>query len=466
VWLCALILSFSYELPLVQLTSFNRLNPRLFDIMSILGLPLLLGKPAAWSQSSSIILRHWTKIVGVFLVCSIFWTFAIEYWNVGRYCLYFGGRYLQGLIVLYCATRVRIDEPRKKTIVRMMIIGGAFVASYAVVEYFRGLQLTAKIVQITGDRVLKVQTGSLFGPLSATYFHIGVFSMLSFAIALGFASQLRTPLKRWMGVALALFVGWPTAFCGSRASLVGALVVVIGIAVNNRIFRRQLIISSIIMGLSIAWFRPHISTEEGIQKSFTIERFLKLEKEGNQNDSIESRFFLSISPADYFYGASLPLLGAGFYVAPVIVEYGARGAFSGDHGETYRIGYGVHNMYLFPLEQGGVLALILFVVFLLSVHRSLKRVCKEASTVTKGLAIGTRAFFYAMLVMGVGGQVFWNYEGNGNLLVYLILTFMISTAIPMSASRLTRPNDRGILEMPQYHTRFAAPESRRAVARR
>jgi hypothetical protein len=220
------------------------------------------------------------------------------------------------------------------------------------------------------------------------------------------------------------------------------------------------------MGLSIAWFRPHISTEEGIQKSFTIERFLKLEKEGNQNDSIESRFFLSISPADYFYGASLPLLGAGFYVAPVIVEYGARGAFSGDHGETYRIGYGVHNMYLFPLEQGGVLALILFVVFLLSVHRSLKRVCKEASTVTKGLAIGTRAFFYAMLVMGVGGQVFWNYEGNGNLLVYLILTFMISTAIPMSASRLTRPNDRGILEMPQYHTRFAAPESRRAVARR
>ena len=33
IWLCGLILSFCYELPLAQLTTMQRLNPRFFDIV-------------------------------------------------------------------------------------------------------------------------------------------------------------------------------------------------------------------------------------------------------------------------------------------------------------------------------------------------------------------------------------------------------------------------------------------------
>jgi hypothetical protein len=191
-----------------------------------------------------------------------------------------------------------------------------------------------------------------------------------------------------------------------------------------------------------------------------------LEESGNATDTIQSRLIFTISPADYLYGAVMPFIGSGFYVSPVNIAYSSKYAFVGDHGETYRVGYGIHNMYLFPFEQGGVVAFILFIMFLLSVHRGLKRACKETSPVNKGLAVGTRAFFYAMLIIGIGGQVFWNFDGNGNLLVYLIMTFMISTSIPTPAYQLIRPQDRGMLEMAQYSPRFAAAESTRAVAGR
>ena len=50
-------------------------------------------------------------------------------------------------------------------------------------------------------------------------------------------------------------------------------------------------------------------------------------------------------------GWRLPVFGGGFYAVPQM-----------EQGElVYRQGYGIHNIYLFPVEQGGVLAFVLFV---------------------------------------------------------------------------------------------------------
>jgi hypothetical protein len=448
-WLCAIILAFCYELPLIQLTAYDRLNPRLFDVVSILGLPLLFSRNRAF-QGKSDVRSLWFKIVAAYVFCGIIWAVIVPRADIAVFCLYYTARYIQCAVVIRCAQAVMIDDARKKTLARMMMIGGLFVALYTVPEYISGASggHQVRIVQVTAEKTRKVDTGALFGPLSNTYFHIGVFSTLSLAIALAAASQIRVPYQRWFALAGAFFIGWPTVFCGSRAALVGAVVVVVGIAWTSKAFRRELIVGSLLAAsvFFLAKSRSGGGGDQLLSKSFSFSRLFELEQStrGNTEDTLEHRLFIGFAWSEYFYPELVPFIGAGFYVAPVVSDYNAAGAFVGDHGETYRIGYGIHNMYLFPLEQGGLAVMVLFFFYLRAVARGLKRASDVREAGTKTLAIGVRAFFYAMLVMGIGGQVFWYFDSSGNLLTYLTLTFILATTVP-GGTPFKRRSDRDVL---------------------
>jgi hypothetical protein len=207
------------------------------------------------------------------------------------------------------------------------------------------------------------------------------------------------------------------------------MTVIITMSITSAAIRKQLLVCGVFLGLLVAWYRQEVNAEGLSRLSLTVNRLFELEEDPGEESSIEGRLIggLDFSPSGYLFTSFIPLFGAGFYVAPVIGRYKAPDAMIGAQGETYRVGFGIHNMFLFPLEQGGIVAVILFFLFLRAIKRGLNRARKEGVAATRGFATGTHAFFFAMLVMGMGGQMFWYFEGSGNLVFYIVLTFILST---------------------------------------
>jgi hypothetical protein len=125
---------------------------------------------------------------------------------------------------------------------------------------------------------------------------------------------------------------------------------------------------------------------------------------------------------EYKWSALMPLIGAGFYVAP---------RSDGGSAQTYRIGYGVHNTYLFPFEQGGIVAFIAFLIFLYGLLFRLNRVRKVGRGSDQLLAIAALAYMLASLPAYLAGQIFWVGFGTGHFNTFLLIVLL-------SAVRRTR----------------------------
>lgn len=85
-WLCALIASFSYDRSLIYLTPYDRTNPRLFDLVVIIGVVTILphlGRQPAFPRP----FRIWVALVLWFCVCAILWAIMLP-WALGIRCLF------------------------------------------------------------------------------------------------------------------------------------------------------------------------------------------------------------------------------------------------------------------------------------------------------------------------------------------------------------------------------------------
>ena len=175
-----------------------------------------------------------------------------------------------------------------------------------------------------------------------------------------------------------------------------------------------------------AIFAPELfSLDYLAQKSATIRRFVTVESQGEGGfNTIRERLNMYSARLARLYkwqGWRVPFIGAGFYVAPHSREDGTL---------KYRVGYGVHNSYLFALEQGGIVAFLLFIAFLVVLHRSLKYVRRFAfSESDRAFAWGIHSFLMALFVVLLPGQVFWYGFGKVNFNTYLILLFMLAVKI-------------------------------------
>ena len=111
-WLCGLILSFCYELPLVELTTMYRVNPTFFDIFFVLGMLTVFPGLQRTSELPKL-LRVWTWIVVVFCVCAVVWFPAFP-WYYGKYSLFFAVKYVEGLLMMYIIARILLTARQKK----------------------------------------------------------------------------------------------------------------------------------------------------------------------------------------------------------------------------------------------------------------------------------------------------------------------------------------------------------------
>ncbi len=414
-WLIFLILSFAYDIPIYELTPFERVNPRLVDVATILGIVFILPKLRKTRLPN--LFKIW-KIMVIWLVfCSIIWSvFWLPWQGVGMFSVFYALRYLQGLLLLYMALSIPLSVEQKQKIMYAVIVGGVFVSMYAIPEYIRG----DTIRHLAGGKVVYHYAGTLFSSLGTSYHHLAGFSSLSFAMALSSLLVIKAKRNRVLMLALAVFVAWPALFSGARSGLLAIGIIFILSYFYLKVLRSYLAITflvSIPLLIPVIADLPALSDIES--KSMAIQRLSSME-DNEKGNAIATRFGLGGYNLELYewQGSRLLLFGGGFYAVPHSIN------------ETlhYRIGYGIHNSYLFPLEQAGIFAFFLFFFFLYYIYKSLKRMRKSVNRVDKAFAIGMWMFFITQIISGFfGGNAIWQSVGMENFSTYVLLIYMLAS---------------------------------------
>lgn len=365
-------------------------------------------------------------LVGWFCVCAIIWAVGFLPREYGKYSLFYAVKYAEGLLALYLALQVKLSPQRKVILHGLFIAGGVFVALYCIPEYFGWLG--AKIITVSGDRTIEIATNMLTGPLSPSYFHLAQYSSFAFAFALTYSLLIDRPLVQLLCLAGALFISWPLYFSGSRMGIGLALIsLFLLFAMVPAIRKRAMIVAlSLLLGLTLAGGNL---SQRFWETGRTFERLRNLE-ERDGSDSLSQRLLLPLHWEFTNYrwkGASVPFIGAGFYVAPIYNSGSPR----------YRVGYGVHSMYLFPVEQGGIVAGVLFLLFVGTTIRQSFRMKNSQFGIDQVFIFGFLVYFLSTLLVGIGGHNFWVGFGSGNFNTCLLLMLLIAitpTAKPSTPS--------------------------------
>jgi O-antigen ligase len=409
-WLCALILSFAYEKPLVYLTSFDRTNPRLFDVLVAIGLlsilPRLQSRPNLPQP-----FKIWAILVAWFCLCAVIWATGLLPWEYGALSLFRAAKYVEGLLAVYMVSCIPLDARRKRILQSMIVVGGVFIALYCIPEYLHG----GSTVVVRQDLEVQMGAGSFAGPFGASYFQLAQTSSLFLIVALGFFLSAQTRLLRFLGPIIAAFIAWPLLFCGSRTGLGLLLLSVSSLFVLEKRLRRTMLALAILL-LAVAFLYNPDTIFETVQGGTTIQRLQG--SEGGAN-SLEDRMglILTFSASSYRAGYLLPIIGAGFNVAP-------RSTGGGNY--YYRVDYGVHSIYLFAIEQAGVLGLILFLWFIVATVKALRKSIAQREPADFYFAKALLAYFLATLIVGIGGHNFWQGFDSGNFNTCLIIVLMVA----------------------------------------
>lgn len=418
-WLFSLILSFAHERPILVLTSMDRVNPRLFDIVVLVGVLFVLPRLRRSIRVPEEF-YSWAWIVVIFTCCALIYAIFLLPFEYGKFSLFFAAKYLEGLLAIYIALKIPLSHDQKTKVMWIIAVGGVYVALFCIYQYFT--TSAGGLIEIAPGKFVSNYSHVLTGPLGYSYFHLAQFSSLSAIVVLSLVESVRRKMQRWGIVVMAGFVSWPLFFSGSRT---GFALLVLSMGVGLLLIRNA---RSSFIGLLLALgvvlsVAPNIANFEALIKSTTFSR-LKA-NEGGHN-SIENRLS-SVDQFDldnYKWSTLMPLIGGGFYVVPV----------SAGTADRYRVGYGIHNTYLFPFEQGGVIAMIAFLNFLYVIIRKLNRVRKHGIAADRTYALAALSYILASLPVYLAGQVFWMGHDSGHFNSFLILVLLIAVRFTKPAS--------------------------------
>ncbi len=433
-WLCALILAFCYELPLMRLTSMDRLNPRLFDGVAVLGAFIVLFQNGNLGNAfRNPVFRRWFWLMAWFTFCATIWAGLWLPWGpAGKYSLYYAGKYLEGLLCIFLVAAIPLNSRQKHTLHWMVVMGGIAVATYALYERATG----SNVRTIAEGKEIKRAEGTLFSCLGPTYFHVASFSSLSCAMTFALANKYRPCGTKTFLYGAALFSAWPAVFCGSRAGLAILLVVLAGVFFFMKRTRLTLTISACLaVCAASALFTSGEFVERASEASTSVRRLLGAEESRGGANSIMARIGMGLdgllgggNDAYGWQGMRLPVFGGGFYAVP----HSQGGRIS-----KFRVGYGVHNAYLFPYEQAGILGWILAGLFLFATIKSLIHTMRQPNETDKQFAIGMWCAVLAFIPAAWFGQIFWRGFGTENFNTYMIVLLVLATR---ATNPMTRAN--------------------------
>lgn len=419
-WLLFLIASFAYEKPILNLTSFDRLNPRLFDVATITGLLIL---PMVFkTKVFNPVFRTYRNMIIWFGVCCVLTLLVYQFpVNMNVYVLFYYVNYLQELFVVYLAVKICYEILPIKAINILFVCIGLYLFVYAFFEYKFGV---AGQVEYAPGKFIQKPAGVVWGPFGNTYFQISNYLPFVVVMIFSYASTFRGA-KRMGLIGVSILAGWPLLYTGSRTGLSLLLGVVFIFILLRYKTVYALGISIVLLAFCGIVFYKFSNADE----YNTISRGVSQEDEHSAN-SIENRVLLFEDFDMQSYakgGAFVPYFGGGFYVAP--------------RNNGFRVGYGFHNIYVFPFEQAGILGVVFFYLFIRASLRGLwksKRIVKNKISYEYMFLLSVISYWVASLLIGVAGHTFWRGFATNNLNTLRILTLVIATSFYYRAKQMQR----------------------------
>jgi hypothetical protein len=431
-WLCGLILSFCYELALVEVTTMDRINPRLFDIAFLIGVFTVLPGLKTITPLPRIF-KTWAWLVAVFAVCALIWTVWLPVKEIG-FSLFYLVKYLEGLLAMYMVARIPLTARQKKIIHSLVIVGGIVVAIYAIPEYLRGG--VSRVLVEKADKEVSFKEGQFFSCLGASYFHVAWFCALASVMTLIFFQSAKNFVSKLVCLGLGLFISWPAFVCGARSGILICFVAWISLFFLSRASFKAIVVVLIMGSLVLSFvFAPKaISWETLLEKSSSLRRIETAEEKGT--NAIVQRLKYAFPDLNLYrwQGWRIPFIGAAFYVAPHTYEDGTR---------KFRHAYGIHNAYMFALEQGGLAAFVLFILFLVQCWKDLNKTRHSEIPEDVAFAVGIESYFIGMVILNLVGG-FWLGVSTRNFMFYVIILFIIATKVSIPDELYFTYSDNGL----------------------
>ncbi|MDW2113371.1 hypothetical protein R7035_07580 [Vibrio sp. 1731] len=403
-WLFLVFVSFGYELPLINLSSADRLNPRLFDISLILGLFVWM-KVRFKVVYDEEIYKIWFSLVVWFTFCVLVTAILSDFpTNINSYMFYYLFEYVKGLILLTIFMSIPRQYLDVERIFKAILLGGIITSVYCVYEINFG---TSEIVLSDALTIIKPE-GYVWGPFVGSYFQIAMYLPLTFIVAVGLYCKTRKIIY----LLASLFLAWPTLYTGSRTHLFMLLFTAAVFfyftyrSAGKRVFA---LCTILILAPVLMLLKPSVSAD----KFETISRMESLENTSEHSIIGRLLLFESFDVSEYDNGDLMPFIGGGFYVAPV------NGGF--------RISYGFHNIYVFAFEQSGLVGLLLFILLIyVFLKKNLRYLNYGENDSNYHLILAVFAYMVASFIIGMSGHSFWRGFSTSNLNTLRLLIMAVS----------------------------------------
>lgn len=431
--LCFLVASFSYELPLVYITSRYRLNPRLFDVAAaaLIFYWLLFGNPRGWRVNlGHPLFKPWLTLVSVFVFMAAVTVLFVPL-DLFRYSAWFAFRYVLASIVLLIVLSAPLTETQKRRLLWVALFGGTWVSFYGILQIL-GIASATRILP-NGDET-EVAIGAITSTLGPSYFHVGQFGILSGIIGLTLF-RCSNGFPRMIAGILGPFTMIPAVASGSRAGFLG-LLIALAVLGSQREYRKY--VTSFLMGGFVAAV-VGFAYSGSLTESRITSHGATTEAKTQVGIVRSQQFIRTFELVEETVGPRLWVFGGGFYVTPI--------------GSRHRVGYGVHNIFLFPLEQAGVFGFAASIWVWITLWRGLRprRKRPPENLTDTYLRVGMFSYLAALAIIGWGGQIFWLGFGNENLGTYQFLLFglaMMSSRTQEAESPAVAPDVSNELTSP------------------
>ena len=397
-WCGLLLLSLSYELPLYEVTRYDRLNPRLFDVVLVLA-ALFSG----WRlRIKDAFVGSWLAVTLSFvLVGGLSFLFLLPD-DYRYFSLFYAIKYIEIMLFLLIISGFDWSREQIVILIKCFVAGVAFAGAWGILQKL-GLLPTERY--LPSGELINVSQGAILSTYGPTYFHAGIMGAMGATAALALRMENRLSWL-WFVLLFSLSV-FLAVFAGSRAGLALFL-----FAAGLALFRRSLYVVLGIVVVTLVLLLPGV-VDYLLGESITVQRIVDTE----HANSVEGRISLGtlgqlVRLIDY-HGAGIFLHGGGFYAVPMPDLTGLV---------RYRVGYGIHNIHLFPLEQAGIMGFLACMTFWVVALSKAWR-ARSGSLGASGLSL-----LVGIAAIGWAGQIFFLGFGTENMLaaqlgvIYLLIT--------------------------------------------
>jgi hypothetical protein len=443
--LCVVVLSLSSEIPIANWFPWYRLNPRPFDIALLLFFLARIVERKTHNRLSpqtNVLIKPWAVCCLSLVIAqltSYFWI-PSEYY---KYAVFWSAKYAISILFLWQAFKVPITNERLITLLRCVIVTGFLTSVIVLSQWFDLLPPVSR--QLSDGLYVQDQFGIISGFLES-HFQVATQSSLCISIALAILSGKSRIWKSFFLVTILINI-FAVIACGARVGIIMVLVIfclsyLFG-STRRAGIRMSVSIVPLILALGLC-----ISLFGDLNELITSSR---------QYERLQIMLHSSQSLTRDEYEATNPLYRSitPFKQLFVLLDYDPLGLV------TRGLGYGVvddlmgelqhiHSVILWPIQYGGIIPLGAFLWLLfLSEKRFHAGSSENSDLFLRKITIAMRAFFWAWIIAGFSGQIFWFYEGSGNLTNYLLL--MLGLILQINANGVNhKHNSEAFLERPSY----------------